>query len=243
MQGYFDIHCHILPGVDDGAKDMDETRRMLLMAYDEGIRVIVATPHFHIGNKSDGNESLKAVYEEVRLIAENALGDFKLILGNELFYSPDIIDALRKGEALTIDDTRYILVEFAPVAPYQEIRDGLNHCIYSGFIPILAHTERYLCLNKNIDLVGHLIKLGTYIQINLSSLLRGHYNTNAKLCRKLMKRDWVHFLGTDAHGAYVRAPRAMEAIMYLERKYTEATVNKLLWENPMRMLENKHLSN
>ncbi|MDF2943534.1 MAG: Protein-tyrosine-phosphatase [Herbinix sp.] len=240
MQGYFDIHCHILPGVDDGAKDMDETRRMLLIAYEEGIRIMVATPHFIVGNNNTEVESLKAIYEEVNQIAESSLKGFHIILGNELFYSAGIIEALRTGEALTIDGTRYILVEFEPGATFREIRDGLNHCIYSGYIPILAHVERYQCLKKDYELVGNLVKLGVYIQVNIYSILSRH-NTTRKLCRKLLKKDWVHFLGTDSHGMYGRAPRAEEATTYLTRRYGQNKLRQLLWENPMTMLENKHL--
>jgi protein-tyrosine phosphatase len=241
MQSYFDIHCHILPGVDDGAKDMDETRRMLLIAYEEGIRIIAATPHYIVGSKNVEVEGLKAVYEEVNKIAESVQEEFHIILGNELFYSPDIIEALRKGEALTIDGTRYILIEFLPSATFREIRDGLNHCIYSGYIPILAHTERYLCLKKDYELVGNLIKLGAYIQINISSMLKRNLNPMAKFCKKLLKREWVHFLGTDAHGAYERSPQISKVRSYLTRKYGENKVKQLLWDNPMTVLENKHL--
>jgi len=241
MQGYFDIHCHILPGVDDGAKNMEETRRMLLIAYEEGIRIVVATPHFIVGSKNTKVENLKVIYEEVKQIAESALKEFHIILGNELFYCPDIIEALKKGEALTIDDTRYILVEFLPSATFREIRDGLNHCIYSGYIPILAHAERYQCLNKDYKLVNNFIKLGAYIQINISSMLKGHSNTSRKLCEKLLEREWVHFLGTDAHGINERPLRVGEVTTYLAKKYGQNTIRRLLWDNPMTMVENKHL--
>lgn len=241
MQNYIDIHSHILPGVDDGAKDMDETRRMLLIAYEEGIRIIVATPHYMTGNNNKSVQSLMELYEEVNRIAESASEDFHVLLGSELFYSPDLIEDLKNGKALTIDGTRFILVEFLPSASYKEIRDGLNQCIYAGFIPILAHCERYQCLLKNPVLVSKLIKLGAYIQVNNSSIPRSILDTKARFCHKLIKNEWVHFLGTDSHGAYERIPRAKETVDSIRKKYGEDTVKQLLWDNPMTMLENKHL--
>ena len=241
MQVYFDIHSHILPGVDDGAKDMDETRRMLLTAYEEGIRIIIATPHYEAGGDNMDVNVLKEIHEEVNRIAENVSNEFHILLGNELLYSPGIVESLKKGDALTIDGTRYILVEFLPSSSYREIRDGLNNCIYGGFIPILAHVERYQSLVKDYTMVWELIRLGVYIQINYSCIRGKIFDPRVKFCHKLLKNNWVHFIATDAHGAHERVPKAKDYVLFLIRKYGEDTVRKLVWENPMTMMENKHL--
>jgi protein-tyrosine phosphatase len=241
MPGYFDIHCHIIPGVDDGARDMDETRRMLLTSYEEGIRIITATPHYVAGRSNIPVNKLKAIFEEVKLVAEESAAGIQIILGNELFYNLGLIDALKKGYALTIDDTRYILVEFLQSASYHEIRVGLNHCTFAGYIPILAHVERYQCLIKDSILVGELIKLGAYIQLNYSSVIGTIIDPKVMFCHKLLKNEWVHFLGTDAHGSNERVPRARAAVRFLRKKYGEDTVRQLLWDNPLTMIEDKHL--
>lgn len=241
MQAYFDIHSHILPGVDDGAKDMEETLDMMSTAYSEGIRIMVATPHYVAGETCITKEKLQLIYEEVISAAENHGKELQIILGNELFYSQDLIEALKNGDALTIDGTRYILVEFLQSASFREIREGLNHCICAGYIPILAHVERYRCLIKEPNLVGHLINLGVYMQLNFSCIIKRITNPRNNFCRKLFKNEWVHFLGTDAHGAEDRAPLAREAATFLEKKYGEETMRQLLWENPMTMLEDRHL--
>jgi protein-tyrosine phosphatase len=117
----------------------------------------------------------------------------------------------------------------------------LNHCIFAGYIPILAHTERYQCLIKDPLLVWELIKLGAYIQLNFSSVIGTIIDPKVKFCHKLLKNEWVHFLGTDAHGSNERVPRARAAVRFLRKKYGEDTVRQLLWDNPMTMLEDKHL--
>ena len=214
---------------------------MLLIAFEEGIRIIVATPHFEAGKNNIAVESLKEIYEQVVEVAESVSKEFQIILGNELFYTPTLIDDLKAGAALTIDGTRYILVEFQQRATFREMWEGLNNCIFAGYIPILAHTERYHVLMKEPELVNDLIRLGTYIQLNFSSISRHSFDARTSFSHKLLQRRWVHFLGTDTHGADERAPRAKDAVTFLEKRYGEDTIKELLWDNPMTMVEDKHL--
>ncbi|NLP34799.1 MAG: hypothetical protein GX359_06320 [Clostridiales bacterium] len=241
MQCFIDIHSHILPGVDDGARDMYEAMQMLSIAYEQGIRMIIATPHYSTSRKERTAEELKEIAQEVSWLAQQAGMDMQIILGNELMYSMDLVVALDKGEALTIDGTRYILLEFLPSISKQEISYAISQCIYSGYIPILAHAERYRCLRAKPERVGELIRLGAYIQLNLSSLEGGIISSRVHFMRKLLKNKWVHFLGTDSHGVKDRSPLVEKAIRYLRRNYGEEMVRQLLWENPMTMLEDRHL--
>lgn len=241
MQRFFDIHSHILPGVDDGAKNMEETRRMLLAAYEEGIRIITATPHFVAGKKSIPVENLKKILERVNQVAAGISEELQVILGNELFYSLQMLDALKKGDALTIDGTRYILVEFFQEVSFRELWEGLNNCIFEGYIPILAHAERYRCLLKKSELVEKLISLGVYIQINMSSIVGHLWKPRRRFCHKLLHREWVHFLGSDAHDLEHRRPRAKKAAAIIEKKYGVQMKRLLLWENPLKMVEDSNL--
>jgi len=241
MQGYIDIHSHILPGVDDGARDMNQTRHMLQLAYQEGIRFMIATPHYEIGCSNMEITKLREVFEQVSLEAHKINKDFQIALGNELFFSMGIIEALQRGEALTIAGTRYILVEFEPNVSYRKIQESLHHCVIEGYIPILAHVERYHCLVEQPNYVEKLIAEGAYIQMNLSSIRGGITSPKANFCKKLLRQELVHFLGTDSHDTAVRAPNAKETVNYLVKKYGEVVVQQLLWDNPRRMLENKHL--
>lgn len=241
MSGYFDIHSHILPGVDDGASNMEETRRMLLLAYEEGIRVIIATPHYVAGTENIKADKLREIYQSVTRVAAEVSEDFQILLGNELFYNTSLIEDLNRGNALVIDDTRYILVEFNPWISFRELWEGLNNCIFAGYIPVLAHAERYICLTKEIDLVHDLIELGAYMQITFSCISGFRPGIRFHFCRKLLQRGWVHFLGTDMHRASEEALNMEKAISYIRRRFGENIVRELLWENPMTMVEGEHL--
>lgn len=135
---YMDMHTHILPGIDDGSQTMDETVSMLRQAYEEGIRVIMATPHFGIRNPSLTIErAMEALELTKRAAAENVPG-LRLLLGSELFYSDGIADALARGEAPTLGGTSYALVEFST----SDSRDRIYRCIrelsWNGFRPIIG---------------------------------------------------------------------------------------------------------
>lgn len=237
IPGYCDIHSHILYGVDDGAANLSEATRMLSIAYMEGIRCMVATPHFI----ADGtNVSIKKIYEVYYEIVEEAKKispEFQIYLGHELYHSQDVTKSLIRGDALTINKSSYLLVEFLPRTPFRDIWNGLQQYLYHGYYPILAHAERYIELLQEPDRVRDIVKSGIYIQINFSSLIGRHIRTS--FCHKLLKKGWVHFLGTDTHGATMRPPYVREVAEAIRKKYGESTYEKLLWENPMTMLKNK----
>ena len=139
----FDIHCHILPSVDDGARNESSTDRMLRIAASEGIDVIVATPHFSYDREKEEVEMIKRKYAEVRALWKKRGADKEMYLGNELFYSEGVIEALQDGRALTMNGTRYVLVEFPMYAEFSNIQKAIQKLQYAGYIPIIAHVERY----------------------------------------------------------------------------------------------------
>lgn len=241
MLGFIDIHSHILPGVDDGARNMDETLTMLSIAYAEGTVVMIATPHYFPGRKNVKADKLKRLAYDVNMAAAEQGLKIQVILGNELLYSMDLIRELSSGVALTINETRYILVEFLSSASFREITFGLNQCICAGYIPILAHTERYQCLKKRDEVVDQFINMGAYIQLNASSISKSISNHEFGFCHRLLKRNAVHFIATDAHSVYKRSPRLLNMVNFLVKKYGVNMVERLLWNNPTKMIENEQI--
>ncbi|MBR4091881.1 MAG: hypothetical protein IKK28_13680 [Mogibacterium sp.] len=168
---YMDMHTHILPGIDDGSQTIEQTSNMLRTAYEEGIRVIVATPHFGIRNPGITIDKAKRALEETQNKADEITPGLKLILGSELFYSDGIIDSLERGECPTIGGTSFALVEFST----RDSKDRINKCIqemlWKGYKPIIAHIERYRSLEGDIETVRDLVKRGVAVQINCRSFL------------------------------------------------------------------------
>lgn len=239
--GFVDLHAHILPGVDDGSKDMPETLRMLKLAYDEGIRTIIATPHYVAGAKLVSPEQLSRVCEQVQAEAEKMDQNMKILLGNEIYYSESVLEALQTGAALTLAGSRYVLIEFSPKETFKNIFRGLGELVRAGYLPILAHIERYQCLYKNEDAVQELTNLGCYLQMNAGSLCGGILDTESAYCRKLVLQGWIHFLGSDCHDAKVRIPSMLRAMERLKKKCDEEVLQRIFYEHPFKVLENTYI--
>lgn len=238
---FIDIHAHILPGVDDGSGSMDETVRMLQIAQEQQIEIIIATPHYAAGAKNSPVEQLKQVREQVQAEAYKINQDMRILLGNEIYYSGSVLDALKAQEALTLADSRYVLVEFSTRESYDVIFKGLGEIINSGYIPVVAHIERYRCFYKHEYLISDLIKSGCYIQMNCDSIIGGIFNSEAVYHRKLINQGLVHLVGSDCHDDKQRIPCMMSAWSTLQKKCDEGLVSQIFSRNPFKVLENTYI--
>ena len=242
MENYFDIHTHILPGVDDGAKDVNESGEMLQTAYEEGIRYIIATPHYAYGDQNPSVDLLKEKLSEVRKIAGQLGLDMEIWLGNELLHRPGTLDALASGEALTLADTKYILVEFLPTDEYETIYDAIHQYTMAGYLPIIAHVERYASLFKEYSKMTSLIEMGAYLQMNTESLAGGFFNRKAAYHRMLIAEGYIHFLGSDCHNMAGRKPQMKSAVSVLGNSFLATeTARCILQKNPKKLFEGKYI--
>lgn len=241
MNQWTDIHSHILPSVDDGSVNLKQTRNMLEIAHEEGIIHIIATPHYGVGCINPDVQELQKKLELVREEAKKIDPNFQIDLGNELFYSEDIIEHLKKKKALTMAGTRYVLVEFPVFESYRNIRTGLHRLLINGYLPILAHVERYEALYQSLDTIEDLIRLGVYMQMNITSILGGFTDQRSKYCKKLMDYGYIHFVATDSHSDHNREPRMIKGVNYLRKKYGIELVNLLLVKNTSQLLSNKYI--
>ena len=239
MDRLVDTHCHILPEVDDGAKNMEETRQMLQEAYEDGIRYIIATPHHH---PRRGRKSPKQLRRQLKLVREEAAqisGELRIYLGTEIYFGQDIPERLREEQILTMNRTRYVLVEFSPGDPFEYMCQGIQQIQMKGYDVILAHIERYQCMYKNIENAEHLKHMGVRIQVNADSIT-GESGWKAKrLVRRLIDERLVFCVGTDAHDPKRRPPRMKKAAEYVEKKCGEDYARRIFFSNPRIMLRKK----
>ena len=157
MNKFIDMHCHILPHVDDGAVDIEETKKMLEIAYKDGIRYIIATPHFHPKRGSASWEEIKAQLKLVREEAKKIDEKFRIFIGNEIYFGQDVPELLSEKKVLTMNGRDYILVEFSPTAvnsnPEKVIKNILSDLkikwadIYNKFITHKAMANTIVSLH------------------------------------------------------------------------------------------------
>ena len=195
-----DIHCHILYGIDDGSKTIEESLNILRNAQNNGITDIVLTPHYiknssYNCNNKDKIKLFKILQEET--IKNNI--NINLYLGNEIMIDEDIISLINKKEVSTINDTRYILVEF-PMHNYNSnIENILFELVRNNYIPIIAHPERYTFIQNDISKVDRFIELGCILQGNYQSLFNRYGKKANKTLKELLKENKIMLLASDIH--------------------------------------------
>lgn len=241
MTKYIDIHSHILPGVDDGAKDMEMTIQMVDAVYSQGIRTMIATPHYYPGHIKYSRESLEDTYWKTVSAIREKYSDFILLPGNEIYYRDEVVDKLNNKRIFTLAGSRYILLEFTPDVQYRRITEAVRRCVDSGYYPILAHIERYRCLWKNDKNIGELIRTGAYMQVNAENFMGGFFFREKRFCLKLIQNGLVHFIGSDCHNMHDRSPNLKQAMDYLEEKLTSGVFQKIAVENPARLLNDQYI--
>lgn len=226
-----DMHCHILPGVDDGSQNMKTTLKMLQIAAEEGITHMVATPHYKQGRHNVSPETAAKLVGDVQNLAdENNLG-ITILQGNEIMFFSDLGEDFEAGKFTTMNGSRYLLIEFYPDEDYVRIRNAVDATQNMGLIPVLAHVERFMVLRKDPKKVEELKRSGAMIQINASSVAGEQGFGTKQFVKKLLKDEIVDFIGTDAHHYENRAPRIQKCAEYLYKKFDEAYADAVLFGN------------
>lgn len=233
-----DVHSHILPGVDDGARNRKQSMRMLDIASNQGIQKIILTPHFMPGKK---NSSREKVLEELiwlqKYCDEQGYG-ITLYPGQEIYYHEEVPELLEEGEIFTLAESDYVLVEFSPMDDFRYIRNCLASIQAVGFVPVIAHVERYesVC-NKPFDKLAELRDMGVLIQVNMASVEGKMGKKIQKLVLSMIKKQYVDLLGTDAHSDGSRAPYTCNCKEILCRKCPADYIEKLFYENAEKIIQ------
>lgn len=231
-----DMHCHLLPGVDDGSMNMEMTKKLLRMEIENGVDTILFTPHFRRGKSRFNNEKLFQVFEEVKQEAFKMKPDMKLYLGEELYYDHSLCHALEEGNALKLNDTDYVLIEFSPEVEYKTIHKACQNLVMLGVSPVLAHIERYPALIAKTDRLEEIHDMGVYYQMNITSLMGSNLSTRIYKQRKLMADGWIDIVGSDSHDDKSRNPKFKKAWKELLRLCDDEMIERIMWDNPAKML-------
>lgn len=235
-----DIHCHILPGVDDGAKDIEETRAMLRTARKQRVRWLIATPHYETGMEKLEKICQVRALKEARGAAAEIDPGMRIYSGNEILYDSGSIDALKNGYARTLAGSPYVLIEFYPWTEYLTICRAVQRLQEEGYWPVLAHVERYRALER-MEHVQDLVKLGTVVQTNADVLAGKNGRALRRRIRDLIGEELVHLVGSDAHGDAHRRYHLREANRYLERKLGREVRERLTKENPYKIIKGERI--
>lgn len=221
-----DIHSHILPCIDDGSPSIDCSLSLLKTEAEKGVKSVICTPHLR-GKFDLPAEKVREVFQDFKGKAQDANIPIDLFLGEELFYDKDLFEKLKTGEALTMADSKYILLEF----PFETKVDAVEivyKFIRSGFVPIIAHVERYEYID--IDMACEMKGYGALIQVNAESILR-----KEKIVSKLFNENLIDFVASDIH--FFRENHIREAFDIVSKKYGDLTAKKVFFENAKEIIK------
>lgn len=232
---FTDIHCHILPGIDDGASDENVTRQMLQMAYDEGIRVMVSTSHYVSAVGDDFWKRRKEALRKTASIAKEIGDDFRIVPGTEILYSEEALQELIEGKIWTLNGTKYVLVEFPTYVDFPYIRRALCNLQSHGFYPVVAHVERYEAI-YSAERIEELINMGVLLQANAGSIIGKDGRQVKKFLLRLLKNRQLHMIGTDAHGTKTRRPLMKKCAHYIQKKTDEAYCREICRDNARKII-------
>lgn len=239
-RGLFDMHCHIVPAVDDGAQSVKEAFAMLQMEYDQGVRKIIVTPHFRREMFETPSEIIKKHFLVLRRLAEKIGPDLKVFLGCEFHANVEMLDYLRSDKVYSMAGSRYVLTEFSSSTEEKYISDRIYELLSGGYRPIIAHIERYRCMH-DLDFVEHLVNKGALMQVNADSVIGKNGHAAKKYCGKLLEEELVSYIGSDCHGSKRRVTRIEDAYAYVTKKMGRQMADEIFIDNPQEILDNaKH---
>lgn len=235
-----DLHTHILPGIDDGSSSLEETMRMIDLAVQSGTTGIVATPHCNIPGLYDNyyDEWYDDLFDSTkRAIEENF--DIKVYPGMEVFLTYDIDQMIEEGHVITINQSRYMLVEFGFGENEDFAQMMLEKIFKKGLIPILAHVERFRFVQSHPDIITRLIEKGVVIQVNKGSFV-GHFGKKEQqTAYYLLRHKKIHLIASDAHSSTYRTPYIRDVYDSLKLDCSKEYLQLLFEENPNRILNDE----
>ena len=232
-----DFHSHILPGIDDGSRSIEQTIRMLKEAKEAGFTKIISTSHYIEGYyESDEAERTELLNE----VQKNISG-IELYLGNEIYITNNMIDLIQNKQASTINNSKYVLFEFPLSAKSMNDKEVVYRLIENGFVPVIAHPERYSYVQDNPEYIEELAEMGALFQANYGSII-GMYGKKAeKTLKKLLKNDFIRFFGTDSHRidqVYTKMPKILKK---LHKVLSDEEIEEFTVINPQKVLNNEDI--
>lgn len=230
-----DIHSHLLYGVDDGADTIEESLEMLKDAKMQGIHTIFLTPHYRHGMFSYPQELIRTHIQELKKYAQQI--GIQIYLGTEYHVNSHMLENLKAGRCDTLGNSNYVLVEYKQDSEFSFMKSSLQELLFHGYIPIVAHVERYVCMCKNMKNVDTVIDMGVLLQVNADAVLGLQGLRMKRHTKNLLKNRYVSFVASDSHGVKERKNNLGKCREYLLKKYDEDYVDEILEKNAMAILE------
>jgi len=229
---FTDVHCHLLPGIDDGAKSWDESVDMARMAAADGTETVIVTPHQLGSYGHNDGDAIRARTRQLQALLDERSVPLTVLSGADVRIEPDLVARLRRGEVVSLADRmRHVLLEL-PHEMYIPLDGVLEDLRTAGMVGILSHPERNLGLLRRPQLLTPLLENGCLMQVTAGSILGAFGRDCRETAERMLQQGQVHFVATDAHGARSRRPLMQRAFERVAALMDRETAVDLFCRNP-----------
>lgn len=234
-----DIHTHIIPNIDDGSKSVEETFKLINEAKEAGFTDIILTPHYITNYYETPGAEVKFWTESLQKIVDEKNLGVKLHSGMEIYISEELSELVRNGTVITLANSKYVLIEFPMNTIMRNVDEMLFIMRNMGYKVIIAHPERYKCIQENIEYAMQLVEEGCMLQSNYGSIVDMYGKEAKKTLKKLLKMNLVSFLGTDTHKEETIYKVIPKILKKLKKVISEEKLYEITTENPRKILDNQ----
>ena len=237
-----DVHTHIIPNIDDGSNSVEETFELIQEAEEAGFTDIILTPHYITNYYETPGSEVKFWTESLQnIIAQKGI-DIQIHSGMEIYIFEELGELLRNGQIITLANSNYVLIEFPMNTTMRNVEQILFIVRNMGYKVIIAHPERYKCIQDNIEYAMQLVEEGCLLQSNYGSIVERYGKEAKKTLKQLLKKDLISFLGTDTHKEGTIYKLIPQILKKLKKVISEEKLYELTTTNPRKILNNQDLN-
>lgn len=236
----FDLHCHILPGLDDGSVDLQTSLQMARMAAGDGIGTVACTPHIYPGMYENHADGIRAGVALLQVELEQHGIPLMLVEGADVHLAPDLLARIKAGHVPTIAGSRYLLLEPPHHVAPPHFEDSVFQLLVAGYIPVITHPERLTWIKDNYAIFVRLVNSGAWMQLTAGSLT-GRFGSRPRYwAERMLDEGLVHILATDAHDPLRRPPLLAEGREAAARRVGEQAAKDMVLTRPAGVVGNLH---
>jgi len=235
----YDLHCHMLPGIDDGAPTREIALEMARMAVADGIQVTACTPHIYPGLYENTAPGIAAAIAALRADLEAEGIPLQLVMGADVHLDPALVAGLKEGRIPTLNGSRYFLFEPPHHVAPPRLEDELFRVMTAGYVPVLTHPERLSWIDSHYPLFTELVKRGVWMQLTAASVTGKFGKAAAYWAHKFLDDGLVHIIASDAHHSRKRPPILSEAREWVAARYGREEAEAMVSTRPRGILDNQ----
>jgi len=233
-----DLHCHLLPGIDDGPTELALSLAMAEAAVADGITTTACTPHIYPGLYENDKAGIERAIATMRIELERAGIPLQLVAGADTHLAPDMVDGLKRGRIPTLAGSRYFLFEPPHHVAPARMDDMIFSLMTAGYLPVVTHPERLSWIEESYEIFPNMVKAGAWMQITAGSLT-GRFGKRPKYwAERMLDEGLVHILATDAHNMARRGPWLAEGRDAAAKRVGNDEALRLVQARPQGILDN-----